>query len=139
MTKKEKILTVAMLFLCVSVAFVSSKRIENTFLSLLMQAPLIIGFFVGFRSGMMQKFAEKEEKIPSLQTFLKFILHKFTFIEPVIPLFSLSLAIGNILAIHNNTETINSVEIIFASFMVAYGSCIIGIVSSSLLEKVKLS
>lgn len=137
--KDRKFETVVTLFMCFALAFISANMDGSKLVFVFAQASVILGYFFGYQHGMSKALAERGRKNPPLPIFLGFVLYNFTIKDPVLPLFSLSLAVGNILAIYKNAQMINMLGMIIFSFMIAYFSCILAIVAGVLVEKIKTS
>lgn len=138
MTKGEHLETIIALSICAALAFISNKIVKSTPLLLFMQAAVILAYFFVFHLAIKKVLAERGRKKFSLSVLLGFTLYHFTIKEPILPLFGLSLALGNVLAIYKNSQTLDLMNIIFASIAIAYCSCILAIIGGRLLDKIKL-
>lgn len=138
MTKGEHLEIIIALSMCAALAFISNKTVKSTILLLFMQSAVILAYFFVFHLAIKKVLAGRGREKFSLPVLLVFTLYYFTIKEPILPLFGLSLALGNVLAIYKNSQTFDLMNVVFASIVIAYFSCILATIGGILLDKIKL-
>lgn len=137
MAKKEKVRLIMMLFFLSLTAYVSNMITHNKLLASLVQIPIPFSYFrnyyLGYRAGFIDGAVAKgvTEGIRPIDI-LGLVLHSLFVSIPMIPIFSFSLAIGNILSLERGASTPDVFTSIYASIVLVCIACVSGIVVGEL-------
>ena len=136
MNNKETLATIVMAIVCFLIALVSNKITDKETSLIMLQMASSVGFFSGFSSQFAREIRARGMRADSLVYHSSFILYHFTFVEPKLPIFSLSLGLGNALAMSNQSP-MEVIIALIASTIIIYISCILGIILGQMIEAIK--
>ncbi len=143
MAKREKWGVIAMMFYLILTAYVSNMITHNKLLASLVQITLpffyFMNYYLGYRTGFIEGAATKGVEGLRPIDILGLVLRSLCVAIPMIPIFSFSLAIGNVLSLGRGASTPDILISIYASIVIVCIACVSGIVIGELTRTAKQS